>query len=70
MIFISATFVGGDAPLVDDREVGVQPLGKRACPFHTAGVGRHDRERFAVLHLLADVGEQQRALHRRCRRGC
>src|SRR5690606_6075563 len=46
------------APLVDDRQVGVEPLGKRPGAHHATHVGGHDHD---VLELLlVDVGQQQR----------
>ena len=48
--------VGAWPPLVDDREIGVEPLGDRACPDHAADVGRHDQKILVVL--LPEIAEQ------------
>ena len=51
--------VGPDAPLVDDGEVGIEPLGERAGALHAAGIGRDDRD-LAAAEALAQILEQHR----------
>ena len=50
-------------PLVDDGEVGVDPLGELARPRHPADVGRDDGDVGGVAELVLDVeGEDRRGI--------
>ena len=46
------------APLVDDGQIDVQPLGELACPHHAADVGRDDHQVARAVALLDVAGEQ------------
>ena len=54
------------APLVDDRQIGVQPLRVGARALGAAGVGRHDRHRPEVLprQVLDDDRRREQVVHR------
>ena len=44
MMFITSRFAGALAALVDDGEIGAEPLGERTRAHHAADVGRHDHQ--------------------------
>ena len=54
------------AALVDDRQVGVEPLGVRARALGAADVGRHDRDRPEVLprQVVDDDRRREQVVHR------
>ena len=41
-------FAGALAALVDDGEIGAQPLGQRAGAHHAADIGRHHHQMIAA----------------------